>query len=558
MKTCIELLILAFFRVSSLAAQQYVISTYAGGAPPPSPFYVGEATIGRPLGVATDNSGNVYFTGMSCVFELATNHMITLVAGNARYGYSGDNGPATSAQLANPEGVAVDASGNVYFADTDNYRIRMVSPAGIITTVAGTGFWGYSGDGGPATAAQVSFPSGVAVDSAGNLYIADWGNARVRKVSSAGIITTIAGNGSPGYSGDGGQATAAQLSNPSALAIDSAGSLYIADVGENATVRKVSAAGTITTVAGNGTAGYSGDGGPATKAQLNAPTGVSVDIYGNLWIADSSNNRVRLVNSSGIISTYAGNGTAGLLGSSGQAVDAELYDPLSVAADSVGNLYIADHENYVIRQVNSSGIITTVAGSVTNSTSLLGDGGPATGAVLTQPDAVAVDSAGNLYIADPFNNRVRKVTAAGTITTVAGANGLSGYFGDGVPATSTGLKDPGGVAVDSGGNLYIADTQDNRVRKVSAAGIITTVAGNGLPPGYSGDGGPATIAQLNYPSDIGVDAAGNLYIVDPGNYRIRKVTPAGIITTVAGTGSYGYSGDAAAAPSCFACLASRH
>jgi hypothetical protein len=252
-------------------AQQYVISTIAGGVPPPTPIAGVQASIGFPQGIAVDNAGNTYFTALNCVFKLDSNGVMTRVAGNSRPGYSGDGGPATSAQLSEDAyGVAVDASGNIYIADYENNRIRKVSAAGIITTVAGNGSAGYSGDGGPATSAQLDLPSGVAVDATGNLYIADTFNSRIRKVSAAGIITTVAGNGSIGYSGDSSPATSARLSYPLGVAVDATGNLYIAD-SYNHRIRKVSAAGIITTVAGNGSPGYHGDGGPATSAQLNRP-----------------------------------------------------------------------------------------------------------------------------------------------------------------------------------------------------------------------------------------------------------------------------------------------
>jgi sugar lactone lactonase YvrE len=330
--------------------------------------------------------------------------------------------------------------------------------SGTISTVAG----GSVGDGGPAVNAPVNTPSAAAVDSAGNLYIANTYNNRVRKVSTSGTITTVAGNGTPGFSGDGGPATNASLASPTGVAVDAAGNLYIADAG-NDRVRKVSASGTITTVAGTGTPGFSGDGGPATGAGLVYPSGVAVDAAGNLYIADTYNNRVRKVSASGTITTVAGNGTPGFSG----------------------------------------------------------DGGPATNASLASPSGVAVDAAGNLYIADPDNSRVRKVSTSGTITTVAG-NGTPGFSGDGGPATNASLFNPSGVAVDAAGNLYIADTTNSRVRKVSTSGTITTVAGNGTP-GFSGDGGPATNASLVYPSGVAVDAAGNLYIADSQNNRVRKV-----------------------------------
>jgi sugar lactone lactonase YvrE len=459
---------------------------------------------------------------------------IATVAG----GGVGDGGPASNANLSFPYGVAVDAAGNLYIADTDNHRVREVSTLGTITTVAGTGTPGFSGDGGPATSAGLYSPQGVAVDAAGNLYIAEHYNYRVRKVSTSGTITTVAGNGSYGFSGDGGPATSAALANPHGLAVDAVGNLYIADTG-NARVRKVSTLGTITTVAGNGTPGFSGDGGAATDAQLDGPSGVAFDAAGNLYVADKYNHRVRRVSVSGVITTVAGSGDVGFLaggfsGDGGAATDAQLDGPSGVAFDAAGNLYVADRNNNSVRKVSVSGVISTVAGT---DDGFSGDGGPATNAQLTSPSGVAVDAAGNLYIADDGNDRVRRVSVSGTITTLAG-----GSVQDGGPAVSANLDSPFGVAVDAAGNLYIADTSNNRVRRVSVSGVITTVAGTGSP-GFSGDGGPATNAQLASPSGVAVDAAGNLYIADNGNSRVRRVSVSGVITTVAGTGMYGFSGD---------------
>jgi len=495
------------------------------------------ASLWGPRGVAVDAAGNLYIADYDNhrIRKVTPAGTITTVAGTGQQGYSGDGGPATSASLYGPQGVALDAAGNLYIAEYNNHRIRKVTVAGTITTVAGNGQKGYSGDGGPATAASLYYPRAVAVDAAGNLYIADDRNNRIRKVTPAGTITTVAGNGQSGYSGDGGPATAASL-HLTGVAVDAAGNLYIAD---GSRVRKVTPAGTITTLAGNGQFKYGGDGGLAAAASLNEPGGVALDAAGNLYTADSFNSRIRKVTPGGTIATVAGNGQSGYSGDGGPATAASLTYPSGVAVDAAGNLYIGDMWNGRIRKVTPAGTITTVAGSWRAGYS--GDGGPATAASLNGPQGVAVDAAGNLYIADGDNWRIRKVTPGGTIATVAGS-GHQGYSGDGGPATAASLSYPSGVAVDAAGNLYIADRLNNRIRKVTPSGTIATVAGNGQS-GYSGDGGPATAASLSYPSGVAVDAAGNLYIADPGNSRIRKVTPAGTITTVVGRWQAGYSGD---------------
>jgi sugar lactone lactonase YvrE len=428
-----------------------------------------------------------------------------------------NNLPAVDANIL-PFGVAVDGAGNLYTASPNANRVYKVDPSGQLTIVAGNGTPGFSGDGGPATSATLFTPKAVAVDAVGNIYIADTSNQRIRKVDSSGIITTAAGNGTYGFSGDGGPATGASLYSPSGVALDAAGNIYIAD-SRNHRIRKVDTSGIITTVAGNGTFGFSGDGGPATSATLSDPYGVAVDAAGNLYIVDQLNNRIRKVDTSGTIATVAGNGTPGFSGDNGPATSASLYSPSGVAVDAAGNLYIADTSNQRIRKVDTSGIITTVAGNGTGGYS--GDSGPATSASLNYPYGVAVDAAGNLYIADESNQRIRKVDTSGIITTVAG-NGTAGYSGDDGPAISATLYYPRGVAVDASGNLYIADLYNQRVRMVDTAGIITTIAGN-CTYGFSGDGGPATSAMLAYPSGVAVNGAGDIFVADLINYRVRKI-----------------------------------
>jgi uncharacterized protein (TIGR03437 family) len=501
------------------------------------------APLGNMQGVAVDAAGNVYACdeANNLVVKISASGILTTVAGNGMAGFSGDGGPATSASLRHPYGVAVDAAGSLYIADFGNHRIRKVSTFGIISTVAGDGTQGFSGDGGPATSASFSEPEAVAVDAAGNLYIADRLNNRVRKVNPSGIISTVAGSGAEGFSGDGGPATSASLYRPEGVAVDAAGSLYIADA-FNARIRKVSPSGIISTVAGNGAQRFSGDGGSATSASLYFPHGVAVDAAGNLYITDHVNKRIRRVSPSGILTTVAGGGSG--LGDGGPATSASLWAPIGVAVDPAGNLYIADYWNYRIRKVNPSGMISTVAGN--GAYKFAGDGGPATSASFWQPYGVAVDAVGNLYVADRGNSRIRKVSPSGIISTVAG-NGIGGYSGDGGPATSASLFDPRGVAVDAAGNLYVADSGNQRIRKVSPSGTISTAAGGGHSD--PGDGGPATSAWLGWPEGVAVDAAGNLYIADVNSYRIRNVSPSGIINTVAGNGAWGLSGDGGPATS---------
>ena len=720
-----------------------IITTVAGNGNETFAGDGGAATsagLHYPAGVALDAAGNLYIADQSNnrIRQVATNGIITTVAGNGGSSYSGDRGPATNATLSGPTSVAVDTLGNLYIADKSNDRVRQVAANGIITTVAGNGGAGYAGDGGAATSAELYYPNGVAVDGAGNLYIADTYNFRIRKVNPNGIITTVAGNGGFGYAGDGGAATNASLNWPNGVALDAFGNLYIADSGDSR-IRMVNTNGIINTVVGKNASGYAGDGGAATNAELDYPTGVVLDAAGNLYIADRNNDRIRKVwlyasnptltlaqvgaanagnysvviaNACGsvtsvvatltvdlpptittqparqfavagsspsfsvavtgtppfnyswyfnrtnllqsgtndtltlpgisvnnfgnytvvitnnygamtsqpaaltpafpptvavqpagrtnlagtsasfavtpggtgpffyqwqfnganlsndIITTVAGNGGANDSGNGVMATNGSLGYPTSAAFDAAGNMYIADCQDNHIRKVNTNGIITTVAG--TSGAGYSGDGRAATNASLNWPNGVALDAFGNLYFADSNNNRIRKVDTNGIITTVVsnlhyptcltfdvsdnmyiadcnsslilvvGTNGVKTTLAAGP------LEEPFGVALDSSGNLYVADTDDNRVQEVSINGLVTTVAGTGTD-GYSGDGGAATNASLSAPKGVAFDSFGNLYVADWGNNRIREVATNGIITTVAGTGKNGNLGDGGAA-----------
>jgi uncharacterized protein (TIGR03437 family) len=571
-------------------------------------------------------------TILACAANAQPAYQIQTIAGSS---LTGDGGPATAAELGNIQGIATDRLGNLYLSDTDNHRVRKVSSNGIITTIAGTGAAGFSGDGGPATAAQLNLPYGLATDLLGNLYVADLGNNRVRRIAPDGTILTVAGGGTQASAIDGGPATGVPLLTPRNLATDAAGDLYISEFSGHR-VRKVTPDGNIWTAAGTGIAGYWGDGGLAANAQLAFPAGLAVDRNGNLYIADSQNDRIRKILPGNIISTalggspstelytpiavavdsastiyagdstnivraytltgvwssVAGTGSPGYSGDGGLAASAQLTLVRDLAVDPAGILYIADSVR--VRSVNQSRVIHTVAGD--GYLHAIGDGGPATSAQLYQPSAVILDYAGNLFVADTGTERVRQVTPSGIIVTVAGT-GVAGYQGDqgaashallnspggvaldlagdpvvadtsnqrirkvtgGIIATVLGtgtagsgpedtaplqtpVRSPGGVCSDVGGNLYVVDTLNNRVLRAPPGGLVVTAAGNGAA-GSQGDGGPARTAQLNLPSACMADAAGNLYIADTGNHRIRKVGPAGIITTVAGTGSQGSSGD---------------
>jgi sugar lactone lactonase YvrE len=535
----------------------------------------------EPIGAAVDASGNFYFSDQNncVVWEIvATTGVMNTVAGTPGVcNYSGDGGPATSAELSFPQEVALDGSGNLYIADINNKIVRRVVLAtGIITTYAGTpGTAGFPTNGALATSTTLSGPIALAVDTGGNLFIADENDDIVCRVDATSKdITIVAGTGTPGYSGDGGLATAATLRIPDGVAVDGAGNIYIADA-ENAAIREVfsptnpNTPNQITTIVGNGTFGFNGDGAAGTSTELTNPAGLYVDsATGNVWIADYWSNRVRLYTASTtVVTTVVGSGA---VGDGGPATSASLYYPRNPALDANGNLYLVDAQNDRIREISAADqTISTVVGTgipCAQPTLPCGDGGPASAAALFQPRTVTIEPSGTLLVADDGDNRIREVDGStGIITTIVGSGKLcSGSFsscGDGGPALSASLNDARGAVLDAAGNLYFVDAQDNRVREVDTTGTITTVAGDGptgdAPVGcvaggnLSGDGGPAVNATLDCPLGLDIDSSGNLYVADTDNNVIRKIdtgTPR-IITTIAGTGAAGFSGNGGPATS---------
>jgi hypothetical protein len=501
------------------------------------------ANLNTPMSITPDGLGNIYICEQSnhAIRKVdITTGIITTVAGTGTPGFTGDNGLATAARISFPRWICTDSIGNIYMADGNN-RIRKITVStGIISTVAGNGTAGFSGDGGPATAAALNLPIGVFVDKDGNIFIAESSNNRIRKVTvSTGIISTFAGTGVPGYTGDGGLATAAALASPGCVVGDTLGNLYVTS-NVNPVIRKINTAGIITTIAGTGTAGFSGDGGNAIAAQLaNAPL-VFFDTSGNLLIADANNNRIRKINAAdNVITTIAGAGT-NPTGDGGQAIVAGLNNPNGIFFDRNNNYYLTERKNS-IRKVNTgTGIITTIAG--TGTAGFSGDGGLAVNAQLNIPAFSCMDTSGNILIADAGNFRIRKIdTATGIITTIAGT-GDNIFGGDGGPAINADLNGLLGICTDAANNIYI--TGGNRIRKIDAAtGIISTIAGTGTA-GYSGDNGLATAALLNSPFSLCVDGSGNLYCADRNNFAVRKINlTTGIITTYAGSGIAGTTGD---------------
>ncbi len=482
--------------------------------------------------------------------------IITTEAGNGLYGHSGDNGPATSARLWNPTQICLDQDNNMYIADYSNHVVRKVEyGTGIITTVAGIpNTRGYSGDGGPATSALLALPSDVWVRGS-YLYIAEMGNNVIRKVNlETGEITTVAGNGTAGYSGDGGPATAAQLNRPRAVYVDVAGNIYIGDT-FNFVIRMVSAAdGVIQTIAGTGVAGHADDGDLATNTPIEWIHDIVMSSNGTLYFSEQNGYNLvrRIIN--GRIWTVSGREGAHSIGDCGPATDAYLKKPYGLAFDTYDNLYIADEWNHKIRKIEAlTGYITTIAG--TGVPGYNGDNILGIDAQLNHPTGVAVGPDNILHIADRENHRIRRMdledptrrsgfpdTPPGEIRTIAG-NGTYGFIGDSADARLIRLNYPGAMAIDPDGNVIFADRSNHRIRKVATDWSITTIAGYGSYRGYSGDGGPAWSAQLNFPSGVALDAAGNIYVSDQYNHAIRKIDVNGIITTIAGNGTPGFDGD---------------
>jgi hypothetical protein len=445
-------------------------------------------------------------------------------------GFVNDGVAATSGALAAPQNVAFDSAGNMYISDTTNQRVRMVAVGtNIISTFAGTGVAGSRHtEGDPAKSSAIRNPRGIVADTAGNVYFSDSGNQKVKMVDTSGLLHTFAGNGTAGYKGDNGPANKAELNQPAGLARDAAGNTYIADTFNNV-IRKVDTSNPpiITTVAGNGTEGYSGDGGAATSAQLDRPRGVFVDGSGNIFIADTNNRAIREV-VSGTINTIAGNGQLGCNGDLGPAKAASIGNPRDVLVSN-GILYISNGGCDHIRDVNlTSGNIDTFAGSKLGYD---GEGHAPLSAEFSTPTGLGLDAGGNLLVVDSGNNRVRQVTSS-AVNTVAG-----GYTGDGGPSTKSALNDPQNIVFDKNHNMFIVEGLGNRVRKVTSGGTISTFAGTGVT-GMGGNGGPANAATLNNPLGVAVDTKANVYIADNGNNVIRVVNKAGNISIFAQSATF--------------------
>lgn len=527
--------------------KSYIIAGTGEGETSPDSILATKASLNDPVTVRTDTQGNVYIAdrGNYSIRKIdVTTGTITTIAGTGSCGFSGDGGLAINANLGLVNGLLIAGNGDVYFSDSSNQRIRKIDiTTGIITTVAGNGQWGNAGDGGLATQAQLAFPTELAYDSKGNIYFLE--NYRIRVINKVtGIISTIAGNNNRGNTGDGGTAAAALLSDPSALFLDSQDNIYISDTG-NHRIRKIDATTQIiTTIIGIGSLGFSGDDGLANLAEINRPDGLFVSTNGDIFFSDQGNHRIRKVDgTTRIITTVAGSGKPGLyngyIGDGDLASRSLLNAPYAMAVDLQGNQYIADRDNHRVRKIDANtGLISTLAG--TGESGYSGDGGLATLAKLNKPVGITTDLAGNVYIVEEANHCLRKVDGqTGIISTVAG-DGIAGYTGDGGSARNARFTTPWSVVIDKNDNIYIADRGNYCIRRISTnSGNISTIAGTGVE-GDFGDGGLAKNSQFKHLAGLAVDVANNLYICDTYAYKVRKInTSTGLISTIAGTGSYG-------------------
>jgi hypothetical protein len=504
---------LALAATTRATAQEYIFTTLAGPDDNGPDAVDGRGSAARfndPWGVAVDSAGNVYVAdgGNSTIRKVTPSRLVTTLAGVAGT-YGSADGTRSAAQFDVPQAVAVDNAGNLYVADVWNCSIRKVTPGGVVTTLAGGS--GGSADG-TGTNAQFDMPEGVAVDRAGNVYVGDMLNNTIRKVTPGGVVTTLAGLAGNQGSADG-TGSAAQFNNPYGVAVDSAGNVYVADC-FNFTIRKVTPGGVVTTLAGLAGSSGSADG-TGRAARFYRPVGVAVDSAGNVYVADWLHGTIRKVTPVGVVTTLA-----------------SVFDePRGVAVDSAGNVYVADQGTCTIGKVTAGGVVMTLAGA--------GGWGSADGtgsaARFDWPTGVAVDSAGNVYVADRDNDTIRKVTPGMVVTTLAGQAGSSGSA-DGTGSAAR-FNWPEGVAVDSAGNVYVADMNNDTIRKVTPGGVVTTLAGQGIRGSADGTG---SAAQFDLPEGVAVDSAGNVCVADTGNNTIRKVTPGGVVTTLAGlAGSQG-------------------
>ncbi len=502
------------------------VTTFAGqaGVAGAADGPAGSANFNQPFGVAVDQSGNVYVadTANSTIRKISSTGEVVTLAGSAGVIGSAD-GIGAAARFRTPAGIAIDSSGTIYVSDTGNHTIRTISPSGVVNTLAGAaGFFGTSdGFGGDA---RFNRPYHIAINSMGGIYVADGGNHAIRQVSAAGAVSTIAGQAGVAGSADG-PADTARFNLPKGIAIDASGALGIADTGNNE-IRKVSN-GTVSTLAGTNRGSAGSDDGPLLSARFNFPFDLARDDSGNLFVADFANNTIRKITPDGIVSTIAGAaGVEGYVDGVGSA--ARFNQPTGIAVDKIGNVYVGDSNNYVIRKITSAGVVSTLAGQARVSGSSDGTGAAAH---FKYTRALAVDANGNVYVADALNNSIRKITPIGEVTTFAGCSTCNPGSADGMGSAAR-FYEPSALAIDDAGNLYVAGSFNGTVRKITSDGFVSTLAGD--PGAIGSTDGPASSARFYSPQGIAVDRTGNIYVSDTSNQTLRKISPAGFVTTLAG------------------------
>ena len=567
--------------LGGVPAANNAVITFAGSGTATSVDNTGTAaSFNGPKGVAIARDGNIYVAEFlnNRIRKVTPEGVVTTLAGSGTQGSTDASGSAAS--FSGPSGVAVTREGIIYVADTLNNRIRKVTPAGVVTTLAGSGVQGSTN--GSGSAASFSGPTGLAIGPDGNIYVADTNNNRIRKVTPDGIVTTLAGSGTGAFADAPlGPGSSASFNGPKGIVIDSDGNIYVADT-FNARIRKVTSSGLVTTLAGSGAATWVDNTGSA--ASFSSPSGLAIDLDGNIYVADTTNHRIRKVTPAGVVTTLAGSGTGGFVNGVGLAASFNGPEGIAIARD--GSIYIGDSGNNRIRKIDSgvssiniTGIVNTVGNvnvngdlDVSGNTELRGEvntygtltaksdttfgGVPGLNNVVTTlagsgtasfangigleatfnlPSGVGVGPDGTIYVGDNGNNRIRKVTPQGVVTTLAGSGTQGSVDGNGSAAS---FNRPIGVAVGRDGNIYVADYNNNRIRKVTPEGVVTTLAGSGSLAFADGSG---SAASFNSPSSVVIGQDGNIYVADTGNNRIRKVTPQGVVTTVAGQASAGYA-----------------
>jgi len=505
-----------------------IVSTLAGdGTAGSTNGTGGAANFDGPTGIAVDQSGNVYVADYTSnlIRLISPSGVVRTLAGSGTKGAI--NGVATGASFNGPTGITVDAGGNAYVVDQLNQLIRMITPAAVVTTLAGTGQLGFAN--GPDATASFGYPFGIAVDASGNVFVSEQGNQLIREIGASGMVTTLAGSPTGAVGSHNGIGNSASFWFPSGLAVDAQDNIYVADYSNNM-IRKINSADVVSTFAGTGQKGSTNTTNLTGSVSFEMPSGVAVDGGGNVYVADQYNDVIRMINTSGIVTNFAGIGEPGPYEIDGPDSTATFAFPFGMAIDGHGNVYVSDVARMTIRLISTSGQVTTLAGNGTQGAS----NGAGTAASFNYPEGLAVDQAGNVYVADVGNNMIRKISPSGVVSTFAG-KGTSGFV-NGAAAAAT-FNKPTGVAVNFDGNVFVADAGNNAIREISTNGMVTTVSGNGTQGSTNGLTGAES--SYNYPTGLVISSTGYMFVADQGNNLIREIYPNGEVLTYAGNGNIG-------------------